>query len=165
MSKHVSDDALSLLVMSPAGTTTVLVPTSGVLVMGRSRECHVPIDDARLSRKHAELWCAPGRIELVDLGSLNGCYVRDQRLTANEPALVRVGDSMSMGSTVLVLQRATAVGDRPPRVWSHGYFESRVEEECARADGPFAVVLLRVSTFEHAQGRSEEHTSELQSLV
>src|SRR5207245_1705602 len=45
-----------------------------------------------------------------------------------------------------VVQRVPA-GLRPRRMWTHGYFEARIEEECQRAAEsgvPFAVVRLRV---------------------
>ncbi|HEY2511873.1 MAG TPA: sigma 54-interacting transcriptional regulator, partial [Polyangiaceae bacterium] len=56
-----------------------------------------------------------------------------------------LGDTLALGAAVITLQsRATTA--RPRRVWAHGYFEARVEEECARADRngqPFAVLRVR----------------------
>ncbi len=124
--------SLSLLVMGPSGTGNVPVPAEGTLTLGRSTECDVRIDDAKLSRRHAELRCGPS-ITLVDLGSRNGTYLREERLQPNVPAPVRAGDSIAIGGTVLVLQRAGATADRPRHVWTHGYFEARLEEECLRA--------------------------------
>jgi DNA-binding NtrC family response regulator len=147
----VSRVRLSLVVMGPTGTGYVAVPERGTLVLGRSSECEVKIDDAKLSRRHAELRCGE-RLELVDLESRNGTFLRDRRLTPNVPELVRVGDSIAIGSTMLVVQRASSAIDRPRHVWSHGYFEARLEEECTRASreaGTFAVLRFRLET-EHA---------------
>ena len=141
-----AETRLSLVVMGPSGTGNVAIPERGTLVLGRSSECDVKIDDAKLSRKHAELR-GEDDLELVDLGSRNGTYLRDERLPPNVPRRVMVGDSISLGSTVLVVQRASAGNDRPRHVWSHGYFEARLEEECARASregGTFAILRLRL---------------------
>src|SRR4029078_6532885 len=42
------------------------------------------------------------------------------------------GEAITVGSTILMVQRnRPAVGLR--RLWSHGYFETRLESECGRA--------------------------------
>jgi two-component system, NtrC family, response regulator AtoC len=140
-----SPPPLVLVVMSPTGTGSVPVPAQGTLVLGRAVECDVRIEDTKLSRRHAELRCG-ATIALVDLGSRNGSYVRSERVPPNVPVPLRVGDAIAIGSTLLTLQRAAA-GERPRHVWSHGYFEARIEEECARAargGSPFAILRLRL---------------------
>jgi len=42
-----------------------------------------------------------------------------------------------------VLQRTPALRAQR-RLWGHDYFEARLEEECAKGSGPFALVRLRV---------------------
>jgi hypothetical protein len=46
-----------------------------VTVIGRAAESDVRIDDPGVSRRHAELRYADGKVELVDLGSTNGVSV------------------------------------------------------------------------------------------
>ena len=134
-----------LLVMGPSGMASIPVPLEGTLVLGRAPECDVRIEDAKLSRRHAELRCGP-TMELVDLGSRNGSYVGDERVTPNAPVAVRAGDAIGIGDTLLALQRSPPVA-RPRHLWSHGYFEARLEEECAAAARDrrsFAVLRLRL---------------------
>ena len=136
---------LVLVVMGPTGTGSVPVPVQGTLVVGRAAECDVRVEDAKLSRRHAEIRSG-ATISVVDLGSRNGTFVRSERVPAHEPIALRVGDAIAIGSTLLTLQRASAT-ERPRHVWSHGYFEARLEEECARAarqGAPFAVLRLRL---------------------
>ncbi len=137
---------LSLVIISPGGTGNVTLPERGTLTIGRSPECEVRIDDSKLSRKHCELRCGDG-IHIVDLGSRNGTLVRDERIAPNVPVALRAGDSIAIGGSVLVLQSAAVGIERPRHLWSHGYFEARLEEECASAsaDAPFAIVRVRVS--------------------
>ncbi len=150
---------LTLLVMGPSGTSTIAVPEKGSLVIGRATECDVQIDDPKLSRRHVMLSSGDG-LHITDLGSRNGTIVHDERITANRAVDVSVGDSITIGGTVLIVQRTTHAA-RPRHVWSHGYFEARLEEECVRASGgaaPFAAARVRlppVASDNHAtRGRS-----------
>jgi two-component system response regulator AtoC len=135
---------LSLLVMGARGVFTFPLPESGVVTIGRAEHCNVVIADAELSREHARLILGQA-VEIVDLGSSNGTRICGNELVANEPVTLPAGDVVAMGGTVLVLQRSSAER-RPRQLWSHGYFESRLEEECARAQErktTFAVLRLR----------------------
>src|SRR4051812_48734824 len=105
---------LVLVVMGPTGAGSVQVPVQGVLVLGRAPECEVRIEDPKLSRRHAELRCG-ATIAYVDLGSRNGSLVRGNRIPPNVPIPLRVGDAVTIGSTMLTLQRAPG-GQRPRHV-------------------------------------------------
>ncbi|HEX6835134.1 MAG TPA: sigma 54-interacting transcriptional regulator, partial [Polyangia bacterium] len=96
-----------------------------------------------VSRHHALLRVG-GRVEIEDLGSANGVRLHDRRLLPGRPVEVAVGELVELGQVMLFLRRATATA-RPRRVWPHGYFEARVEEQVTRAErttAPFAVVRL-----------------------
>ena len=52
---------------------------------------------------------------LEDLGSVNGTRVKDQPVPRGERMAIRIGDTVQIGSTVLIVQRRTApVGDARP---------------------------------------------------
>ena len=126
---------LSLLVMGARGVFTYPLPDDGVLRIGRAEHCEISIGDAQLSREHARLLVGGGRaaVEIVDLGSSNGTRIDGRALVPHEAAPLPPGNVVTMGSTVLVVQHASAEA-RTRQLWSHGYFESRLEEECARAE-------------------------------
>src|SRR5581483_12233943 len=126
----ISDARYRLLVFSGDSVTTQLLPDSGELVIGRSEECHVQVDVPALSRRHALLRMGPP-MTVEDLGSSNGTRLRGRKLDANEKAALSLGDAIELGPVTLVLQRAakTEVADRPRRLWTHAYFEGRLEEE------------------------------------
>ena len=71
---------------------------SGLMTIGRSRDCDVVVDDPNVSRRHAELRGQGGRYTVVDLGSTNGIRVngREVREAALEP-----GDEISLGRSRL----------------------------------------------------------------
>jgi hypothetical protein len=50
-----------------------------------------------VSREHARLEFKEGRLYLVDLGSTNGTFFRAERLTPNQPKLLRRGDEFILG--------------------------------------------------------------------
>jgi two-component system, NtrC family, response regulator AtoC len=138
-----------LLVMSPEVFSSQPLPASGVVGVGRSTRCLVQIDDAMASREHARIHIGSNDgvpvLTIEDVGSANGTRVRDAVIKPGEPAAILPGEAIMIGSTVImVLQNRQPAGLR--RLWSHAYFETRVEDECARAakiKAPFALARIR----------------------
>ena len=65
-------------------------------VIGRSRECDVVVDDANVSRRHAELRQEGTAFWVVDLDSTNGIEVNGRRLRR---AKLEDGDTFVVGET------------------------------------------------------------------
>lgn len=66
-------------------------------VLGRSRECDCVIDDANVSRRHAELQRdGRGDWRVRDLGSTNGVKVNSRKV---DQARVSSGDEITLGTT------------------------------------------------------------------
>jgi DNA-binding NtrC family response regulator len=127
---------LHVLVMSPDSFSSLPLPASGSVAVGRSSKCPIRLEDPLVSREHARLHVAPSdagcALQIEDLRSANGTRVRERLIDAGERASILPGEAVTIGSTVLMVQHnRPAVGLR--RLWSHGYFESRLEDECARA--------------------------------
>lgn len=81
------------------GKRTVL---SGVrVVIGRSRDCDAVLDDANVSRRHAELRLENGGWVVADLGSTNGIKVNGRRV---EQARLEPGDELRVGVTDLTFE-------------------------------------------------------------
>jgi pSer/pThr/pTyr-binding forkhead associated (FHA) protein len=72
------------------------------LVIGRSRECDVVLEDRNVSRRHAELVREGDGFTLRDLDSTNGCSVNGRRVRS---APVGPGDTITVGSTALTVER------------------------------------------------------------
>ena len=66
------------------------------VVIGRSRECDVQIEDANVSRRHAELRQEGTSFWIVDLDSTNGLEVNGRRV---KRAKLDPGDRFTIGST------------------------------------------------------------------
>lgn len=79
----------------------LLVPPRGG-VIGRSRDCDVVLDDAGVSRRHAELRGSGERWVIEDLGSTNGVYLNGHQV--HGPHALQPGDRVEVGSTKIVFE-------------------------------------------------------------
>jgi hypothetical protein len=70
--------------------------------LGRSRECEIVIDDANVSRQHAELRPRGGAWVVSDLGSTNGTRINGR--TISGPEVVRPGDEIEVGSSLITFE-------------------------------------------------------------
>ena len=77
------------------GRTEVLGSQGAVL--GRSRESDIVIDDANVSRRHAEIRPSGASWTVRDLGSTNGIKVNGRRVDA--PQSLKPGDTIELGTT------------------------------------------------------------------
>jgi two-component system response regulator AtoC len=144
-SRRPAETPLHLLLVSPDSFITLPLPKQGTLSVGRSSYSDVQIDDAMVSRSHARLYC-DDHLYLEDLGSQNGTFVKGVRITKGTPVRIEMGESIAVGSTTLIVQPDSS-GMGRQRLWSHDYFESRLEEECqyaAASRGTFAVARLHL---------------------
>jgi hypothetical protein len=71
------------------------------LVIGRSREADITVEDPNVSRRHAEVRREDGAFWIVDLGSTNGIEVNGRRV---ERARLADSDTVVLGRTDLVFE-------------------------------------------------------------
>jgi len=71
------------------------------VVLGRSREADIVLQDPNVSRRHAELRRDGAAWQVVDLGSTNGIKVNGRRVD-NQP--LRPGDQITIGVTDLTFE-------------------------------------------------------------
>jgi Protein of unknown function (DUF3662)/FHA domain len=83
------------------GGRRLLVPPAGG-VIGRSRDCEIVIEDAGISRRHAELRTAVDGWTIADLGSTNGVLVNGREISGAQP--VHSGDRIELGSTEILFE-------------------------------------------------------------
>jgi hypothetical protein len=76
------------------------LPAEGGVVIGRSRDCDVVLEDTGVSRRHAELRPDAGGWTVTDLGSTNGVRVNGRDIRGAHP--LRAGDRLELGSTEVV---------------------------------------------------------------
>jgi Protein of unknown function (DUF3662)/FHA domain len=79
----------------------VLVPPRGG-VIGRSRDCDIVLEDAGISRRHAELRPYGEGWVVSDLGSTNGLRVNGRAVQG--PQALTSGDRLELGSTEILFE-------------------------------------------------------------
>jgi hypothetical protein len=72
---------------------------SQVTVIGRSTEADIVLDDAGVSRRHAEVHLIDGRARVIDLGSTNGTFVDGERVHAGN---LTEGSTITVGRTRII---------------------------------------------------------------
>jgi DNA-binding winged helix-turn-helix (wHTH) protein len=82
---------------------TVLPLAEGQRVLGRDDSADVVLPETTVSRRHARITCGNGGATLEDLGSQNGTWVNEQRVTA--PVPLTDGDRIRLGLALVTFRR------------------------------------------------------------
>ena len=77
--------------------------SSPVTVLGRGAEADVVVDDAGVSRRHAEVHTDGQQVRVVDLGSTNGTFVDGERV-GRQGAPLADGSRITVGRTRIVVR-------------------------------------------------------------
>lgn len=82
----------------------------GRFIIGRSESSQLCLDDPMASRNHAAITMANGVLKLEDLGSRNGVFLNQRKVT--EPELLKHGDVIRIGGQEMtVVQRRLGRAD------------------------------------------------------
>ena len=73
------------------------------LQIGRADACQIKLSDTYASQFHARIYRRDGGWYVEDLGSTNGTYLNQRRITS--PAELRAGDRLRIGKTNMELRR------------------------------------------------------------
>src|ERR1700761_2129135 len=74
----------------------------GESLIGRSRSCHLRVDDPTVSRRHARMLLVRDVCTISDLGSRNGVKVNDVKISDARP--LADGDVVAVGALVFTVR-------------------------------------------------------------
>jgi pSer/pThr/pTyr-binding forkhead associated (FHA) protein len=79
------------------------LPLAGGILIGRSSDCQLLLEDDYVSTRHARITATPTGYQVEDLGSTNGTFLNNQRIGAPTP--FREGDTLRIGRTLMSVER------------------------------------------------------------
>jgi pSer/pThr/pTyr-binding forkhead associated (FHA) protein len=92
-----------LIVLDEKGRKIGSYRLNGTLQVGRSPSSQIRLDDNYISQAHARISQRNGSWVVEDLGSTNGTYLNQRKLTV--PTELSAGDRIRVGKTVLEARR------------------------------------------------------------
>jgi pSer/pThr/pTyr-binding forkhead associated (FHA) protein len=90
------------------------LPVAGTVVIGRSADADIILDDQQVSRQHARVTAHNGSAVVEDLQSANGTYINQAEL--HGPARLDPGDELLIGVTLLQLRTREEIAIVPSAV-------------------------------------------------
>ncbi len=82
---------------------TMSLPQGKAIVLGRNRDVDLPLNDAKLSRRHCQITATETGCVIVDFGSTNGTFVNGNRLDADKQMELIEFDRIVLGDTEIEL--------------------------------------------------------------
>lgn len=156
------DDRKGTVTFLGGARSGTLIPIEGELVLGRTEESTMAIDDDSLSRRHARLFTLMGNYYITDLESTNGTFVDGEKI--GEPVALKDGARIQLGlSTVLrfaltdpaVVEEAkrlyeATVRDRLTGAYNRHFLDERLKSEWSHAtrhDARLSVLFVDADHF------------------
>jgi len=102
---------VKLVMFKPNGQRKDLPITKPQTVIGRSEECDLRVPLKSVSRKHCQILVGKDSLQVKDLGSSNGTYVNNKRVTVTD---LKAGDRLVVGPTVFTVQVDGVPGEVQP---------------------------------------------------
>ncbi len=82
----------------------------GTFYLGRSSENHIQVEDPSISQTHLKIEHRDDRVFIEDLKSTNGTFINGEMIEPGKPFEVLEGSPISIGNTLMVLDREFSVG-------------------------------------------------------
>lgn len=162
VTKQAEKQSPSFLVVSGPVSAGKMFTLKGDMVIGRTTQAEIYLDDDGVSRRHARVIVLPdGSVEVQDLNSTNGTYYKGERISTH---VLRDGDTIQIGSTTILkfsyrdaLEEAlqknlydSATRDALTKAYNKKYFTDTFKKEfayAARQRVPLSLVLFDVDLF------------------
>ena len=156
---------LVLIEGRPLGKKFPLLPPK--VCLGRGKKADLSIDDKSVSQVHSEVVIKNQQVFISDLGSTNGTFVNDVRITG--PTLLKEGDSVRIGTTIFKFlpagnienvyhekMRDLATIDDLTQIFNKKYIIDYIQSEFVRCRSlriPLSLILFDIDFFKHVNDR------------
>ena len=92
-----------LVVMNDSGGKVATHRLDGTIQIGRAASCDIRPDDTYISQHHARITDRNGAWYVEDMGSTNGTYLNQRRVTS--PSEISPGDRIRLGKTTIEVRK------------------------------------------------------------
>ena len=151
-----------LIVISGKAVGKMFKLALGEMVIGRSQDCQIQLEDDGVSRRHAKVqFSAEGSIRLVDLDSTNGTWCEGKRVASH---LLSDGEKVQIGNSTILkfsyqddldeaFQRQlyeSATRDGLTKLYNKKFFSERMRAEfsyAVRHQTPLTLVMMDIDFF------------------
>ena len=151
-----------LIVISGKAVGKMFKLVAPEMIIGRSSDCHIHLEDDGVSRRHAKVTLSSdGVIRLVDLASTNGTWFDGARIDTHA---LRDGDKVQIGNSTILkfsyqddldeaFQRQlyeSATRDGLTKLYNKKFFSERLRAEfsyAVRHQTPLTLVMLDIDFF------------------
>lgn len=99
-----ADDGVARLVLLREGEETVFCLSSGDNIIGRDIMSKVMLEDAQISKKHANIHVSDDTCWIEDLQSKNGVFVNGKRVSGRQT--LQPGSLIKLGASLLRFEMA-----------------------------------------------------------
>ncbi len=99
----------------------MVIPLAGpVYKIGRGEGCQLRPNSDLVSREHAEFTKGADSVTVQDLGSRNGTEVNGKKLAPNQPATLKTGDLIKVGTLTFAISIEGVVAAKPTAILPGG---------------------------------------------
>jgi sigma-B regulation protein RsbU (phosphoserine phosphatase) len=132
---------------------------AGAYVIGRDVQADLVVNDATVSRRHAQLdIAANGKIRLTDLNSLNGTLVNDRKITGSVD--IKVGDAITFGTVGFLISSGETASPKPEVAVTDG-----VESHTSMSSLPIDEALQPLALKDYSNPRIFKAISDLAKML
>jgi pSer/pThr/pTyr-binding forkhead associated (FHA) protein len=96
-------DAGSVVLLGEDGKKRASAKLNGTLQIGRAEACQIRLDDTYASQFHARIFNKGNEWYVEDLGSTNGTYLNQRKVTGPTP--IGAGDRVKIGKSVIEVRK------------------------------------------------------------
>lgn len=101
--RKVAKQLPTVLTVTHGNQAGLRLPLAGGVLIGRAPDCQLVLDDDYVSTHHARIVLGASGYQVDDLGSTNGTFINNERLTATTP--FGPGDSLRIGRTIMSVEK------------------------------------------------------------